>query len=66
MSVEGFQIMMATFPTEDGASGAMDVLKDMGCDQAQGYFIARPAPPDELITFLESKAWVMRKTEDEA
>ena len=44
----------------------LDVLKDMGCDQAQGYFIARPAPPDELITFLESKAWVMRKTEDEA
>ena len=32
MGVEGFEIMMATFPTEDGASGAMDVLKDMAKD----------------------------------
>ena len=32
MGVEGYEIMMATFPTEDGASGAMDVLKDMAKD----------------------------------
>ena len=38
----------------------LDALKDLGCDQAQGYFIARPAPPEELITFLESQGWVLQ------
>ena len=29
MGTQSYQIMMATYPTKDGASGAMDVLKDM-------------------------------------
>jgi hypothetical protein len=29
MGTENYRIMMATFPTEDGASGAMEALKDM-------------------------------------
>ena len=29
MGTQSYQIMMATYPTEDGASRAMDVLKDM-------------------------------------
>jgi uncharacterized membrane protein len=32
LATESYQIMMATFPTEDGASGAMEVLKDMAKD----------------------------------
>ena len=30
-------------------------LCDMGCDIAQGFFIARPMPPDELATWLEER-----------
>jgi uncharacterized membrane protein len=32
MGMEGFEIMMATYPSEDGAQKAMDVLKDMAKD----------------------------------
>ncbi len=32
MGIQSYQIMMATYPTEDGASGAMDVLKGMAKD----------------------------------
>ena len=31
---------------EEGAT--LDVLSDVGCDYAQGYFISRPMPPEEL------------------
>ena len=26
-----------------------DVLRELGCDTIQGYFVARPAPPDDLL-----------------
>lgn len=32
LATESYRIMMATFPTEDGASGAMESLKDMAKD----------------------------------
>lgn len=28
------------------------LLKDLGCDEIQGYFISRPVPPDELVHLL--------------
>jgi EAL domain-containing protein (putative c-di-GMP-specific phosphodiesterase class I) len=31
-----------------------DQLAQLGCDDAQGYFLARPMPPDELIAWLET------------
>jgi len=33
----------------------LDVLTNFGCDQAQGYFIARPMPAGDLVTWLSSK-----------
>jgi EAL domain-containing protein (putative c-di-GMP-specific phosphodiesterase class I) len=27
----------------------LDRLRELGCDQGQGYLFARPAPPDELF-----------------
>jgi EAL domain-containing protein (putative c-di-GMP-specific phosphodiesterase class I) len=35
---------------EDAATLAL--LRDMGCDQAQGFGICRPQPLDELIEWL--------------
>jgi EAL domain-containing protein (putative c-di-GMP-specific phosphodiesterase class I) len=30
----------------------LDLLEDMRCDYAQGYYIAKPLPTDELQQFL--------------
>ena len=32
----------------------LEVLRRLGCDTAQGYWIARPMPADELTRFLEA------------
>ncbi len=29
----------------------LEALRQMGCDQIQGYFFARPMPPDEFEAF---------------
>jgi diguanylate cyclase (GGDEF)-like protein len=29
-----------------------DVLRELGCDMMQGYLVARPAPPDDLLDLL--------------
>ncbi|HET7844621.1 MAG TPA: GGDEF domain-containing protein, partial [Xanthomonadales bacterium] len=39
---------------EDAA--ALDCLREIGCDHAQGYFVARPMPADELDAFLARHA----------
>jgi diguanylate cyclase (GGDEF)-like protein len=31
-----------------------DQLAQLGCDDAQGYFLARPMPPDELVPWLQT------------
>jgi len=33
---------------------ALAILTAMGCDNAQGYLIARPQPLKELLTFLDN------------
>lgn len=35
------------------------LLQELGCDLAQGYFIARPMPPDQVGGWLE--AWSVRR-----
>jgi EAL domain-containing protein (putative c-di-GMP-specific phosphodiesterase class I) len=30
----------------------MDLLKELGCDQGQGYYISRPMPASELQSWL--------------
>lgn len=34
-----------------------DKLAALGCDQAQGYYIARPQAGDEFIAWLQDSAW---------
>jgi len=33
-----------------------DVLKEMGCELAQGYYFSRPLPPDECFSYLEKQS----------
>jgi|GEM_PF-5022412 len=33
----------------------------MGCDKAQGYFLSRPLPADELVDWLKQSEWPVGK-----
>ena len=35
----------------------LEALAGIGCDQAQGYHIARPMPPGELVRWLDQAPW---------
>lgn len=45
---------------EDAA--ALALLSGMGCDFAQGYFVARPMPLKDLLRFLEDSRQLIRLT----
>jgi len=34
----------------------LDVFRELGCDQAQGYLFGRPAPPEEITAFLTGRS----------
>ncbi len=36
---------------------AWDELKALGCDAAQGYYMARPLPPDKFMEWLKQSPW---------
>jgi diguanylate cyclase (GGDEF)-like protein/PAS domain S-box-containing protein len=40
----------------------LDALSRFGCDQAQGFFIARPMEADSLMTWLEKTSWTMAES----
>jgi EAL domain-containing protein (putative c-di-GMP-specific phosphodiesterase class I) len=35
----------------------LDLLSSFGCDQAQGYHIARPMPSADFVNWLGSSPW---------
>lgn len=47
----------------EGVEEALHVskLKDMGCDEIQGYYISRPLVEEKLIDFLNTPADIIRK-----
>jgi EAL domain-containing protein (putative c-di-GMP-specific phosphodiesterase class I) len=44
--------------TAEGVENAqsLDYLKSIGCDYAQGYFIAKPLPVDEFLEFVQTRS----------
>jgi diguanylate cyclase (GGDEF)-like protein/PAS domain S-box-containing protein len=42
------------------SQGTLDVLAALGCDGAQGYYIARPMPSAEFDEWLSKSAWEVR------
>lgn len=34
-----------------------DVLEELGCDAAQGYYMSRPVPPKEFLSWLNESKW---------
>jgi diguanylate cyclase (GGDEF)-like protein len=43
-------------------SATWDMLKDMGCDLAQGYHIAKPMTAELLETWLAQAPWTVKKS----
>jgi len=35
----------------------LDILSEMGCDYAQGYYMAKPMPSEELIVWMNDSKW---------
>ncbi len=35
----------------------LDILSGMGCDYAQGYYLAKPMPSDEFIVWMKDSVW---------
>ncbi len=42
---------------------ALDELKNMGCDVAQGYFLSRPVPVSDLLKWIKESSWEVGKPE---
>jgi diguanylate cyclase (GGDEF)-like protein len=38
-------------------AGQLARLRELGCNQAQGYLFCRPVPPDEVPTAIQHQAW---------
>jgi diguanylate cyclase (GGDEF)-like protein len=38
----------------------LDMLKELGCDNAQGYYMSRSLPASELTTWLSASLWGMK------
>lgn len=35
----------------------LDMLSEMGCDYAQGYYLAKPMPSEELLVWMKDSEW---------
>ena len=43
-------------PRASRPTGQLEVFRELGCDQAQGFLFGRPAPPEEITEFLTARA----------
>jgi len=51
----GFNLKTVAEGIEDAAT--LDRLCELGCDHAQGFHIARPMPPEELLPWFTRSPW---------
>lgn len=42
------------------SAALLEKLSAFGCDEAQGYFISRPAPAEDLIRWLRESSWRLK------
>lgn len=65
ISKEGYSIVKSTVELTHSLSATTvaegvetkeieDILRDLGCDEIQGYYLARPMPINDLITWLHN------------
>lgn len=49
--------------TAEGVEGqeAWEMLRGLGCDYAQGYYMSRPVPAEEVMAWLKSSPWGLKK-----
>ncbi len=48
----GKNLGMSTLAEGVETKEQLNALKNMGCDQVQGYYFSKPLPADELETYL--------------
>ena len=55
----GFSRVMGIRTVASGVETAEQtaILREMGCEQAQGFYFLRPAPADAATRFLDSDRW---------
>ncbi len=51
----GHKLKMNTVAEGVETQKIWDLLKEMGCETAQGYFIARPMPANKLLEWYEQR-----------
>ncbi|HZR45913.1 MAG TPA: GGDEF domain-containing phosphodiesterase, partial [Candidatus Manganitrophaceae bacterium] len=49
----GLEVVAEGVETEE----ILDWLTEMGCDAAQGYFISKPLPPEDLTRWIQESSW---------
>ncbi len=49
----GFEVTAEGVETEN----EIERLRMLGCDRVQGYWVARPMAPDEMMAWVEQSAW---------
>jgi diguanylate cyclase len=57
-----FELQVVAEGVEDKST--MDMLQAMGCDVIQGYYLARPMPEADFVTWCEDRAKVLRSAQN--
>lgn len=52
----GHELNMSVIAEGVESKEVLDILAELGCDNAQGYYIARPMPSDKFLQWLTSEA----------
>ncbi len=62
----GHHLRMSVVAEGVEEAAGFEVLKRVGCDLAQGYYMSKPLPPEDLVTWLQTSAWGMADPDAES